>query len=186
MPQGSVMPSSLHLVGVVERPEELTEEAENPRQLPGHSRGPPGGNRSFAVRSQCLLQPVQIRLTQHLLSPLFQDLQAHRSVHLRASSLLRCEILRSALTHLYRGSGWRRIGQKLDWGGGDSRARAVMDLPALEPASYAGHQAPTIVTPPETDTERIGATLIRSPSVEERPAKQWPRSGPPRAARIAS
>src|SRR5215203_642980 len=113
VPLGSVMPSSLHfLVGVLGRPEELAEEAEGPRQFPGHSRGPPGGGGSFAVR------------LQHLLSPLFQDFQAHRSVHLRASSLLHCEILRSALTHLYRGSGWRGIGQKVDWGGGDSRARA--------------------------------------------------------------
>src|SRR5215207_9079482 len=117
VPLGSVMPSSLRfLVGVLRRPEDLAEEAEDPRQLPGHSRGPPGGGGSLAVRSQRLLQPVQLRLAQHLLSPLLQDLQAHRSVHLRASSLLRCEILRSALTHLYRGSGWRGIGQKVDWG----------------------------------------------------------------------
>src|SRR5215211_2242330 len=136
VPLGSVMPSSLHfLVGVLGPPEELAEEAEGLRQLPGHSRGPPGGGRSFAVRPQRLLQPVQLRLAEHLLSPLFQDLQAHQSVHLRVSSLLRYEVLRSALTHLYRGSGWRGIGQKVDWGGGDSRARASVFCAATSSSS---------------------------------------------------
>ena len=34
--------------------------------------------------------------------------------------------------------------------------------------------APTVATPPETETELIGVTSTTIPSVEERPAKQCP------------
>lgn len=34
--------------------------------------------------------------------------------------------------------------------------------------------APTVATPPATDTESIGETSMSSPVVDERPAKQWP------------
>src|SRR5215216_2512537 len=34
--------------------------------------------------------------------------------------------------------------------------------------------APTVATPPETDTEPIGVTSMTTPRLTERPAKQWP------------
>jgi hypothetical protein len=38
----------------------------------------------------------------------------------------------------------------------------------------SGALAPTVATPPETDTEGIGVTSMTTPLRTERPAKQWP------------
>jgi hypothetical protein len=54
---------------------------------------------------------------------------------------------------------------------------AGMVKPCSSSASYTPPRrapAPTVATPPETDTERIGETSMMIPPVEERPAKQCP------------
>ena len=109
------------LAGVL-RPERLAEEADGPRHLPGHGRGPSGGDGSLAIRSQHLLQPVPPpAASPRVAAPRPPCSSRHPPSVLPLWSA--ANLLDSRLP-LYRGSGWRRIGQKVDQGGRDSRARA--------------------------------------------------------------
>src|SRR5215208_7498869 len=130
------MPSPLPvLVGILRRTEGLAEEADGPRHLPGHGRGPSGGDGSLAIRSQQLLQPVQLRLAQHLLASLLQDLHAHHPVHLRSFlTLVYREPPRSALAFV-QGKWVETDRPKGRSGGRDSRARASVFL-RRNPALY--------------------------------------------------
>src|SRR5215208_5490522 len=109
---GSSMPSLPVLAGVLRRLEELAEGAE-----------------ALATRSQgFFLHAVQLRLAQHLLVLLLQDLHAHRPVHLRSSSIWSVAKPSGPRLWLYKGSGWRDLHQKVDQEGRDSCSRVIAAL----------------------------------------------------------
>src|SRR5215207_1188043 len=134
---GSSMPPLPVLVGVLRHLEELAEGPDSPRQLSRHGRGPPRGTESLAIRSQrFFLQAVQLRLAQHLLALLLQDLHANYPVHVRSSALWSVAKPSGPCLWLYKGSGWRDIHQKVDQGGRDSCTRVIVAL-LVDPKSSA-------------------------------------------------